>query len=521
MSSTKFIARDCELSTSAVGADGRPIDSWKATRKVLAQLPAALEQYGTSTWCRNGGSASAYSMDCLRQWTSGGQCFYSDMSHVEVCTAETSLPSTFALQNISVIRAAEAARRLAEEVDDEEVRITLGAANADPVDPKISWGQHLNVSTDEKLWEDLFVNHAHPALLGYVSSAIAAGIVFFGGGYLLPFKDGSVVYSLSGRAHHLSCVHSLSTTIAFQRGILNTRREPHAKNDRLHLIGFDFSLLSARLLASYVQCVLAAAEEGYCGLILYEPVRALRTWSWGLDLRSGRLKGESALVDGRKMTLPVYMQEMCRQLLRMCEGGLLTADVVPEAAELLPRIIELAEYAEEGSMQYCARHLDWAAKLMVLYGSDQPLGSPAARLADHDFTHTNPQRSMLWRLHEQGLIDPLVSWDEAEKCLTSPPTESRAWGRGKLIERFHDEISDVDWGEIEFRSGNGFWSPRVTIDMPCLDQFTESDVGQAMDSAEDLSEFRRMINNRRAGMIRETDPLDDIGQQLASSNDGA
>ena len=182
MPSQKFVARDCELPTSAVHANGSSVDSWLATRKVLEQLPTALEAYGVQTWHRNLRTASAYSMDCLRQWTSGGQCYYSDMSHVEVCTAETLQPSTFALQCFSVLRAAEAARRLAEEAEDEPLRIILSAANADPLDPSISWGSHLNLSVDEKLWSDLFVDHAHPALLGYVASAIAAGIVFFGGG---------------------------------------------------------------------------------------------------------------------------------------------------------------------------------------------------------------------------------------------------------------------------------------------------------------------------------------------------
>ena len=40
------------------------------------------------------------------------------------------------------------------------------------------------------LWEELFVDHSHPATLGFVSSAIAAAIVFFGTGYLLLVEAG-------------------------------------------------------------------------------------------------------------------------------------------------------------------------------------------------------------------------------------------------------------------------------------------------------------------------------------------
>lgn len=518
--SPKFLGRDCELSTSGSGPQGHSVDSWRVTRAVLDQIPRALAASGATSWKRNGSYGSAYSMDCLRHWTSGGQCVYSDMGHVEVCTAETLRPSNFALQSVSLLRAAEAARRLAEQADEESWRINLSASNADALDPAISWGSHLNVSIDESLWDDLFVEHLHPARLGFVASAIAAGIVFFGGGYMLPLKDGSTVYSLSARAHHLSCVHSLSTTEAFSRGILNTRREPHGKNARLHLIGFDFTLLAARLMASFVQCVLAAAEEAYCGLILYEPVRALRTWSWNLDLQTGKLAGEAGLIDGRTLTLPAYMRELCSQLLRMCESGLISAETAPEAAELLPRIIELAEAAEAGAVRQCARHLDWAAKLMTLIGSGAEWGSPASRLADHDFTNTDPRCGMLWRLWEQGLVDPLVPWGEAESCLAQPPVESRAWGRGKLIERFRGSISDVDWSRIEFRTGAGVWSPRMTLEMPDLDRFTQADVAAAIDQAEDLGELRALMTTG-GGKVQQTDPLDDIGPQLASGRDVA
>ena len=103
-------------------------------------------------------------------------------------------------------------------------------------------------------------------------------MAWFGAGHLLPLRDGTTIFSLSARAHHLGRVSSDLTTVAFQRGLLNSRREPHgAAAERLHLIGFDFNLASAAPMASLVQCLLAAAEEGFCAsLQLYEPVRALR-----------------------------------------------------------------------------------------------------------------------------------------------------------------------------------------------------------------------------------------------------
>ena len=37
----------------------------------------------------------------------------------------------------------------------------------------------------------------HPAILGFVTSALAAAVPFFGAGHVLPLNDGSAIYSLS------------------------------------------------------------------------------------------------------------------------------------------------------------------------------------------------------------------------------------------------------------------------------------------------------------------------------------
>ena len=431
MATPKFIARDCELSTTGIDAHGDPLDQWKVTRAILAEIPNVFAQRGGGAWTRDSFSSS-YSMDCRRNWTSSGQCYYSDMSHVEVCTAETTSPRTFAAQSISTLLAAEEARQLAEVTARDEgqpLRLSLSAANADVAQPGISWGTHLNVATTEELWEDLFKTQRHPALLTFVSSAIAAAIPFFGCGYLLPMKEG-MVYSLSARAHHIGHLHTHSTTEAFERGILNTRREPHGEGHaRMHLIGFDFALAGAVLLASFVQCIFAAAEEGFCALGLFDPVRALRVWSWSLDLRTGCMPATAALVDGRNLTLPQYVRELAERLLAMCEAGLITPCTAPEATEMLSRIIELTHWLEEGAINRCSLHLDWAAKLLYLLGSQSDLSSAAARLADHDFANTDRQRGAFWRLWNEGLIDPLISIDDADACLQSAPVESRVAAR--------------------------------------------------------------------------------------------
>lgn len=529
MTVPKMGGRDCELSTTGIDANGQTIDSWRVTREILDNLTPALAAHQVRVWSRDvrwnrgygtGRTASAYSSDCLRSWTSGSQCYYSDMGHVECCTALTKYPRQFAAQCVSTLIAAEAARRLTEQQAEPGSSYALTTANADALDPSISFGTHLSISIEKWLWDDLFLEQRHPAIFGFVTSALAAAIPFFGAGYIMPLNDGSVVYSLSARAHHLTKMKTLSTTEAFKRGLLNSRREPHGKDqERLHLIGFDFCVLSAAPLFSLLQCVLAAAEEGYCGLGLHEPLRALCGWSWRMDLQKGRLPATAMLVDGRHLTLPAYIRELATVLLRMCEEGLITDEIAPQATEMLPLVVELANYAEEGSLIQCGKHLSWASKLLWLTQLCEQSGADFSdariRLADHDFGHTNPEQGALWQLWEQGLVDPLIDLDDARACLAEGPVESRDWGRGRIIDKFYDYVSDVDWSYIALTSGDDRWSPRLRIDMPQLDSLNKAQFAGQLQAAVDPAHLSQLLNSQAGSVAWKSDPLDDIPRQLA------
>jgi hypothetical protein len=530
MSIPKFGGRDCELSTTGIDASGRSIDGWSVIRDVLDHLQPALAEHQVRVWSRDmrwthgygyGHNASVYSSDCLRHWTSAGQCYYSDMGHIECCTAATKVPRQFAAQCLSTLLACESARRLAEQQAEPGTRYALTTANVDTLDPSVSFGTHLSISIESWLWEELFQEHRHPAIYGLVTSALAAAIPFFGAGYLMPLNDGSVVYSLSARAHHLTRMQTLATTEAFNRGLLNSRREQHGQGqDRLHLIGFDFCLSSAAPMFSLLQCLLAAAEEGYCGLNLYDPIRALRSWSWRIDPAQGRLPATAMLVDGRRLTLPAYLRELATVLLQMCQQGLITEETAPQATEMLPLVIDLTHYAEEGSLMQCGRHLTWASKLLWLTQLCQQSGvgwdDASIRLADHDFGHSDPEQGAWWQLWQAGLVDPLFEIDEAQACLCQGPAESRDWGRGQVIQKFYDSVSAVDWSYVELTSGSDRWSPRQRIQFPRLDSLNQAQFASLIEAARNPEQLSQMLDMQTLGTTRRTDPLDDLTGQLAT-----
>jgi len=513
----KYIGRDDELSTTGVDHRGDSIGSWDVTRAVLNEIGTAFAEHGLATWSNGSGYALAASSDCLRHWAPNGACFYADMSHVEACTPETASPFEYAAHCLSTLQVVEAARRRAERRAPPGTRYELATANVDALDPAISWGTHVNLSVESEVWETLLEDPRYPSVLGFVSTAIGAAVAFFGAGYVLPLKDGRCTYSLSGRAHHLSRVSTYATTRAFERGLLNSRREPHADGlDRLHLIGFDFCLIGAALQAAFVQCILAAAEEGYGGLSAFDPVRATRLWSWGLDTSRGRFTAQAQMTDGRTLALPAYVGELAGVLLEMCDSGLIPEEKAPGARELLPRIVHLAEHAAAGRVVECARHLDWAAKLLVLLdvarGEGGGLESAAVRLADHDFGSTDPERGAFWRLWEAGRVDPLVTREEVARCLTDGPETGRGWARGRLIQRFARDISAIDWDEVELRLSDDLWGRRLKVAMPRPDGHCRETFGPILERARDVAELAELLDG--AVGASQTDPVVEVREHV-------
>ncbi len=524
----KHYGRDAELSTTGIDAQGHSIDPGDVTREILSRIPEACDALGLRTWNRDvywrqhaSGSAfvgTAY-RDFLRNWLSNGACVYPDMGHVEICSAASWHPRICASQTLALLMIAEEARSIAEAQSDDGNRYRLSTSNVDAGDPATSFGTHGNIAVAEALWEDLFVSHRHPALLGLVASGIAAAIPFFGAGYLLPLKDGTTIYSLSGRAHHLNRTITLATTQPFQRGLLNSRREAHGTgHDRMHLIGFDLPILSEALQCAYLQCLLSAAEDGFCRINLYDPVRATQVWSWGLNLLRGTPEGRALLTDGRQMTLPQFIRAVTSELLQMFESGLFRNRVAPECGELLALILDLTRYAEEGSLLRCARHLTWAAKLLYLMDfcatQKATLGDVDTRLADHDFICSDRTRGPFWRLWEEDLVDPLVSMDDVRACLTDGPAEARGWGRGRLIRQFGVSITDVDWSYVELAKDSEHWGPRLRVEMPALSGSNRSSLESILPQARSVADLESLLKYDTTN----TDPFDRVADQLAIPN---
>jgi Pup amidohydrolase len=539
----KYVGDDCEFSTTGRGPDGQQIAGGEVTCALLDRIGEAFLPYGLKVWTdrpqgnqprrdeyRRGGESrwgwdnSAAGATCInrfdsnRNWLPNGGCAYCDCEKLEMATGATLHARRYASQHIASLLIAERARKAVEAGTAPSIELQITAENVDPQDPSASWGTHFNVCIAKSLWEDLHADVRHPNVYSFVTSALAAATVMFGSGYLLPLQNGEVLYSLSARAPHLTRLDSLATTVAFQRGILNSRREGFSSEERQHLINFDFSPASARLRSCLVQLIFSAAEEGYCGLNLFDPVKALRTWSFSLDLQSGRLPEPALLADGARMTLPHYMRALCTVLLTMVESGLIGEDVVPEAADLLPIIIELTHQLDAGALAQCSKHLDWCVKILFLLNlcvdGRARFGDATTRLASFDYTNTNPQRGWFWKLWEAGHVDPLVTKEDVEQALATAPPESRAWGRAGIVRRFHRQVAAVSWDQVTLlrNAAASRWSPRLKIGLPELDSLNQAEFEPILSQAGDVDHLERLLRQRTR--VTESEPAMEINTQL-------
>jgi hypothetical protein len=249
-------------------------------------------------------------------------------------------------------------------------------------------------------------------------------------------------------------------------------------------------------------------------------VRATVAWSLGLDLKAGQLRGQAKLADGRPITLPLYMRELVTVLLDMCLDGSIPEEVAPGATELLPRVLELTHWLEEGSIARSAVHLDWAAKLLVLADlcerDDMDLDDLPLRIADHDFAATDPARGDFWRLWENEQIDPLVTREEVDACLLDGPEDGRGWARGRLIQGFQERITAVDWGYVELRRDDSRWASRVRIEMPRPGSLTRERFEPMLARGSSIEEIQRLTANDSEQAEGDVDADADLRTQLVA-----
>ena len=133
-----------------------------------------------------------------------------------------------------------------------------------------------------------------------------------------------------------------------------------------------------------------------------------------------------------------------------------------------------------------ADRLDWTAKWALIKryvdrGVD--IADPKLKLIDIQYADIDPAKSLYHALVRKGQMRTLVDEATIRRAVTEPPTDSRAYFRGRVSEKFGEDIVASSWQSVVFSVNN---QPH-RLPMDKVDGFTKEEVGELIARAEDVT----------------------------------
>lgn len=307
-----------------------------------------------------------------------------------------------------------------------------------------SYGCHENHLLSRSVpWPSILA--ALPAFL--VSRAVVVGAGRVGVGQ----HRERVGFQLTQRADFFETLEGIQTTR--RRPIVNTRDEPHAPSAayrRLHVITGDANRCeyATWLKAGTLAAFLTALEAGALPeLELADPVAAFHTVSHDVGLAE-----PLELTDGRRMCA-LDLQDAA------WEAVAAAADRRPEAYELdvLTAWRNVLDDLRADPSR-CADRLDWVAKHQLLdaYAARHGLDWTSPRLAQLDLAWARLDRPGPWdALAGAGRLRSVVTREDVERARSEPPSDTRAWTRGRVVDVVADRVTGASWDWMRVRDLRG------------------------------------------------------------------
>jgi len=408
-----------------------------------------------------------------------GARLYVDHAHPEFSTPEVTTPLDAVRWDKAgeqiMLDATRAAQRLPG-----NPQITLYKNNTD--NKGASYGAHENYLMRRSTPFTDIVKHLTPF---FVSRQVFAGAGRVGLG-----QDGREHgFQLSQRADFFEVEVGLETTL--KRPIINTRDEPHAdpeKYRRLHVIIGDANLaeISTYLKVGTTSLVLAMIEDRFVSrdLTIEQPVAALRALS-----HDPTLQRTVTLKDGRSLT-GIQLQLEYLDLAKKYVEDRYGADADAQTKDVLERWESVLDRLERDPM-LCARELDWVAKLKLLqsYRDRDGLDWDDAKLhlVDLQYADIRPEKGLYHRLVRAGRIERLLDDATVEQAMHEPPTDTRAYFRGRCLEKYSANVAAASWDSVIFDLPDHESLQRV----PTIDPMrgTQRSVGELIDSCATAAEL--------------------------------
>ncbi|GAB3705165.1 depupylase/deamidase Dop [Mariniluteicoccus flavus] len=404
-----------------------------------------------------------------------GARLYVDHAHPEysgpeVTSAREAARFDAAGDRLAHLAATEAARRLGQP-------LRLWKNNTDGKGQ--SYGTH----------ENYLVSRATPffRFVTQFSGFLVSRQVFTGAGRVgLGQKSGTPGFQLAQRADFFEAEVGLETTL--NRPVINTRDEPHADHRvhrRLHVITGDAnqSQWQTWLKVGTAALVLRAIEAGELSNDLrpVDAVRAMQQVSHDLAFDTRFL-----LEDGTTTTAVELQEAYAEAVARTLDREGSTGD---EDAVLAAWVDVLGDLRRDPTR--LADRLDWAAKLALLerYRDRDGLAwdHPKLALVDLQYAEVDPARSLHHALVRAGRMQSMFTEAEVEDARLNPPADTRAYFRGRLMQRFGARVAAASWDSVIVDVPGR----KALLRIPTLDPWrgTREHVGEAMEASADLAEL--------------------------------
>lgn len=409
---------------------------------------------------------------------SNGARYYNDHAHPEYSTPECKGLADIIAQDKAGERIVEECVRRRNLKSHEGV-VKVYKNNTDFVGH--SYGCHDNYLMDRSVPFDLVIRGLTPFL---VTRQIVAGAGKVG--IENEEKPPAGVFQISQRADFFSVLVSIDTMN--RRPIINTRDEPHANNEkyrRLHVIIGDANMseVSGALKIGTMALVLDILEQNACPLLdLRDPIAALKTIS-----RDPTLKTVVELTNNRTIS-PVDIQ---REYLTVAQKRLQGRDA--DTDWVLTNWQQILDDLEKDPM-LCRDRLDWAAKKWMLdafvEAEKVSWDDPWLQSIDLEYHNVRREESLYAELIRENQMQQFVTEEQIRHALHQPPRDTRAYFRGRCIEKFAKEMTSVQWDEIAF--GNAGHESVVRL----LNVFDATEVqhyNEAIDNAPNVETLLRTL----------------------------
>ncbi len=423
------------------------------------------------------GGAGDYESGVVNMVLSNGARLYVDHAHPEYSSPEAADPRAAALydkagERVLALAAASAQQRVG---PDEIVGIYKNNSDG----KGNSYGAHENYLIARQI--------PFGDIIEFMTTFMVTRQILTGAGKVGSENDRpEVAYQITQRADFFEEEVGLETTL--KRPIINTRDEPHAdpeKYRRLHVIIGDATVSEVQtfIKLGVTELVLSALEDGALpdSLQLADPVGSC--WKVSHDVSLGE---PLRLAHGGTATALELQQQYLEWITKYVES---------ERDDDVTRAV-LAEWAAaldllESNLMAAADRLDWVAKYALLQGyADRGIGWDDSKMAavDLQYHDVNPERSLYQKLVNAGRMRTLFTAEEVDNAVSNPPEGTRAYFRGRCVQRYPESLVAANWDSLVFDTGHELLK-RVPMMEPLRGtrELTEEILDQALDAAELLT----------------------------------